>query len=203
MLMFGVTGGFSMRYTLAFACLLIATSAAAAGPIPLAEFKWSQPYEVTLPAEDKAVLRMYHGGPIVRVGWIETVTAFPHHSVASQEIVDAFNHEIYTAENGELPFWNGGDGAGKTIAPCGWCQFAWSIGEGRDRFLEEKAAAGWHAEMFVPRLRSHLDGYLITSIERTVTADSQTLLFSGIPIPEPASWLLACLALCFVRRMKR
>lgn len=182
---------------LAILALLLLPLSAQAGTIPLARFEWSQPEPVSLPAEYRAVLTMYTPGHESEL-WKETVTEFPYHSEASQEIVSEFNRLLYLDDNGELQFINGG----QNIGICGWCQLFWSIGEGADRFLAEKAAAGWDAEMFVPRVGSHLDGYLITGIERTVTADSQTITFSGIPIPEPACLVLVLCGLVIQWRMR-
>jgi hypothetical protein len=111
-----------MRYTLAFACLLVATSADAREPIPIATFSWSQPQPVTLPAEYGASLRMYTP-EVSAVGWRETIAAYPFHSFADQAMVDAWNAEHATGFaapdwNGQIAFVNGGQNYGI----CGWCQ---------------------------------------------------------------------------------
>jgi hypothetical protein len=167
---------------------------AQAGSMPIATFEWSQPNTVTLPAPYIAELRMYDVQP-TSAGWQETITAFPHASFAPQSIVDAFNAELYQAENGQFRFYNGGITAADVSngGQCGWCQLHWLIGDGRQQFDTEIRESGWEAEMHVPRLGPHLIGYLVTGIERTVTADSQTITLHGIPIPEPASWLLVLL----------
>jgi hypothetical protein len=52
-------------------------------------------------------------------------------------------------------------------------------------------------------LYNGLWGYIVTGIERTITAESQLVRLYGHPIPEPATWLLACLALCWFRRQTK
>jgi hypothetical protein len=63
--------------------------------------------------------------------------------------------------------------------------------------LDEQAAAGFAADLFVPRLGPNLFGYLFTGIERTVTATSQTITLHGYAVPEPATWLLIAVGLCW------
>jgi hypothetical protein len=179
-----------MRSLLLLLPLLVPLSADA-GTIPLASFEWSQQHEITLPAQYSATLRMFNG-PMTTAGWQETISSWPHESLAPQSIVDGFNAAIYSADNGAFVFYNGGNQGAQASngGICGWCQLHWMIGDGADQFEQEKAESGWNVAMFVPRLGSHLEGYLVTRIERTVTADSQTIELHGIPIPEPASWLL-------------
>ncbi|HEX2475378.1 MAG TPA: PEP-CTERM sorting domain-containing protein [Lacipirellulaceae bacterium] len=190
-----------MRITLALASVvLIATPAAAGEPQPVATLTWRQPQPVTLPAEYSVFFRMF-SYDITVAGWRETVSSFPHHSFADEATVNSFNAELFTANaiyqfNGELRFFHGE----QTDFPCGWCQLHWAIGEGHDQFLAEKAADGWSGEMLAPSRGPNLVGYILTGIERTVTATSQTITLHGVPVPEPASWLLACLALCCARR---
>lgn len=188
-----------MRVLFAFVLLV---PAAHAGSIPLAEFRWSQPYQVTLPAQYMAVMRMYDGRQTFE-NWQETVTAFPHTSHADQQTVDDFNRVLNLAENGEFIFFNGGiDGPhASNGALCGFCQFYFLIGEGKDQWASQIAASGWQAQMFVPRLGPHLVGYWITDIERTITSTSQTITLHGLAIPEPGCWLLVlCCCVWHVRR---
>lgn len=176
--------------------LLLLPLTASAGTIPLATFSWSQPYEVTLPAPYKATIRMYDGD-VSTAAWTETVTAFPHHSFAPANVVDAFNREILSFPEGQIPFWNGGDGGAfaSNGGLCGFCQLHFLIGVSREQWNEQVTASGWTATMFVPKLGPNLWGYYLTDIERLVTADAQKITFHGMPIPEPASWLLV-LSVC-------
>lgn len=187
-----------MRTLVAFVLLV---PAAHAGSIPLATFSWSQPQPVSLPAEYIAGLQMF-SGTTLGVAWYETVSSFPHHSFADAATVEAFYNELYTDDNGQLRFWNGGQVYNNGL--CAWCQFYWSIGDGRDQHLAEKAAAGFTAQMLAPSLGPHLIGYTLTGIERTVTANTQTITFHGFAIPEPGCWLLVlCGCLHLVTRAAR
>ena len=59
----------------------------------------------------------------------------------------------------------------------------------------------WHAATYVPQKgngNQALFGYLITAVEREVTATTQTIRLYGVdaPVPEPSTLLLALLGLC-------
>jgi hypothetical protein len=199
-----------MRYALAFV-LLIATPATAREPQPLLVFDWeNQPQ--ALPAVYAFTVANPGGGESA-AAWFEQVTAYPHHSFASSELVERFNfatgwfpwHPVF---DGLFPIVeldildNFIDQGGHVVqgperpalcTSCYWDRLVANNDSSSRTGPEWKAFAesvGWHVDLRVPLLGQGLRGYGITAVERLVTADSQTITLHGIPIPEPASWLL-------------
>ena len=99
-----------MRYALAFV-LLVATPAAAREPIQLAEFEWSQAFDVTLPAPYSVYLE--RGGsatPLFTASHQVTVDQLPHTSMLDTDRVEAFDRVLahHPTEGVFIRFWSGG-----------------------------------------------------------------------------------------------
>jgi hypothetical protein len=151
----------------------------------LAEFKWSQPFAVTLPGDYSVSAR---GFGFQQAGWLETVTSFPHTSHAPPGVVAAFHVPMWS-EIADFQMWND-DRTVPGSVPCATCRLHRLIGSDSEEFAALAAEQGWQVSMYVPLLGSAFEGYQFTDIERIVTADAQTIRFYGVVLPEPASWLL-------------
>jgi hypothetical protein len=195
-----------MRALIITLAILVPLSAQA-GSIPLAEFKWSQAFDVTLPAPYSVHLKRNEGsGNPFTAGYVITVDQFPHVTMLDAATVENFDR-VLAHSNSDftaiIKFWSGGSQGEHGVEPntpggaCSSCVVYRLIGHERDEWLERATAAGWDAQMLVPpKGGPALWGYKITAIERTITADSQGLLLLGIAVPEPATWLLVlCLVL--------
>ena len=156
-------------------------------------------------------------------GWFEEVTAYPHRSSASAELVSEFNRIIANGNwhptNPQYPFIEMGiltdhpsDGGVVLQGPerpalctsCYWSRLVANLDDDHGTGAEWKAFAesvGWNVNLVVPLLGQGLSGYHITGVDRIVTADAQTIRIYGV-VPEPASFVLALLGLCHVNRLR-
>lgn len=172
----------------------------------LAEFKWSQAFEVTLPAPYSVHLtRNASSGNPFTAGYFVEVNQFPHVTMLDAATFEDFDRVLAHSNSdftATIKFWNGGSQGEHGVEPdspggaCSTCVVYRLIGHERDEWLERATAAGWDARMFVPSKGGPaLWGYKITEVERTITADFQSVRLLGIAVPEPASWLLVLLLL--------
>lgn len=195
---------------LAIFCLLAFPLPANAGML-LLELGWENPKPVTLPATYTFTIGNPIGGS-QRPGdgsgaWVEEVTAFPHNSAASAELVARFNYLIalYDWSPGGGPNYdhhplvglsNGGQypEAPELCTSCYWLRLVaneddtWRTGPEWRAFAE---SVGWDVTLHVPLLGQGLRGYDLTDIERSVTAAKQTIRLYGVIVPEPNATALA------------
>lgn len=173
----------------------------------LAEFEFIQPGAVQLPANYHFNVTNNHLPPLPdtrpqMVNWVDTINSVPVTQTASPEMVAQMNAITTNHPSQDRRFYilNG----------------SFSLPFFIDRpfdaiWYPDDPSDGWRAEAFVDfdpcaasdpfcHIGRGLWGYIVTGLERTITAESQLVRIYGHPIPEPASWLLASLALCLLHR---
>jgi hypothetical protein len=208
----GLIVGTGMRLA-AIAFLLLLLAPAAHAEMLLLELGWENPEPVTLPAE--YIFDISSGGGGNFALWRENVSSFPHTSLADPELVDRFNlhlgwfpwdHEFFpivslSVENQapELP---------RICTSCYWRRLVANLDDAAMTGAEWAAFAesvGWNVNLQVPLLGQGLRGYEVTRIERSVTAEAQTIRLYGNVVPEPACCLLVIhlVGQAFLKRNRR
>jgi hypothetical protein len=189
----------------AFFVTFILGHAPANGEILLAEFELTQPEPITLPADYAFTVENIQLQQTVF--WPAVVNQYPFTESASSEMASRFNAITTNSPHNhrELRMHN-------DFQPIN--QF------NRVPFdqiwFDDVPDDGWRAQAFVPfvlpqtndprdRLHVGLWGYIVTGLERTITAESQLVRIYGHPIPEPAtlSVLLVAVVHVFNRRSQR
>jgi hypothetical protein len=178
----------------------------------LLEIGWENPEPVTLPAE--YLFDISSGGGNFAL-WIENVSSFPHTSLATPEMVDRFNlhlgwfpwdHEFFPIVS--LSAGNQAPELPRICTSCYWRRLVANLDDAAMTGAEWAAFAesvGWNVDLRVPLLGQGLRGYELSRIERSVTAEAQTIRLYGNVVPEPACWLLVIHLVCqaFLKRNRR
>jgi hypothetical protein len=175
----------------------------------LAEFEFTQPGTVTLPAQyqftvENANLPGHDHFSVATVVWHDTIEAFPTVQAASPELVDRFNAITTNHPDNSRRVFIYNEPFGLPLFSTRPFDNIW--------FEDLDPGDGWRAQAFVPfvpnpdgdperRNGNGLWGYWVTGLERTITAESQLVRIFGHPIPEPAAWLLVlCCAVIHSRK---
>ena len=183
-------------------CFACAQTAVALDPL-LVEFGWSQPDPVTLPANYTALVNSNSWDPFQN----NTITQYPTTQFAVSGAVLFWNQACTYGTACFVGFANGGQqpsafGAEYNLDKVlGGPNQLWADGwDGNTQPFTNQTGV-WHAATYVPQKgngNQALFGYLITAVEREVTATTQTIRLYGVdaPVPEPSTLLLALLGLC-------
>ena len=195
----------SFRYLLVVAICLIGSDRALALDPLLVEFGWSQPDPVTLPATYVASVGFTSWNGIGDS--TNVISAYPTAQSAGQLAIDFWNQRCTLGTACFVGFANGGRqpspfGASYNLDQVlGGPNQLWADGwDGNPQPFVNHSGV-WHAATYVPQKgngNQALFGYLITAVEREVTATTQTIRLYGVdaPVPEPSTLLLALLGLC-------
>lgn len=198
-------------FVLAMSWMACAETALALDPL-LVEFGWSQPNPVTLPANYIAAINGAYDWANVP----NTITAYPTTQFADSDAINFWNQTCAAGTSCGIGFANGRQQPSPFSAAylldniLGGPNQVWADGWDGNAQPFSNHTGTWHAATYVPQKgngNQALYGYLITAVEREVTATTQTLRLYGVnaPVPEPSTIFLvtiSCLAHTTARRRR-
>ena len=208
----GQPRGIAMRTTLTLAAVLFVAAPSAAQSMLLAEIGLISPEEeiATVPAHFSLGAAIHPPGqppfePTNAAWHVQDVMDLNQTFVAPPDVVAEFNFIMTHSQLG-AGIHMSNDGYCGTLHQCLFGRgFSLIIGgPNNDWAGGPYNIEGWYGLAHVPpKAPFSLAGYEITAMERTIAPTSQIVRFYGQPIPEPATLLLACIALCCCLRPHR